>query len=467
MDKKTALSKKDSIVFRSVSFWIMCFLTLISIAAAIKNDIFRDSYICTVVITNIVCLIFLTVLAGVLLSKKEEPAGPMRYFTLFLLNIHISAFFSTLTYGIYGIPGCAHRITILGTINYFFMISIFLTLWLYQKQFLEETLMTRIVTVLIASTIIVYAAALMINLYRPIMFQITEEGTLAHNGADYISICTDFFCLLFLSIATFSSNLSANRKISFFCCIFTPVLFSALAMNQNISNWSILVWGMININVVLPLFLIFFGLHDELENDILRHEKEQARLQLSAMISQMQPHFLYNSLAVIEALCEEDPKLAAQATNEFSNYLRENLDFADRLTPIPFSEELKHIKTYVWLEKLRFPNKVNIEYDIKCTSFYVPALSVQPMVENAIKHGLCKSRAGGTVRICSYEAENSCMVTVSDDGVGFDSRKTVDDHERHLGIKNTRYRIREMVNGSLEIESAPGKGTTVTIMIPK
>ena len=222
-----------------------------------------------------------------------------------------------------------------------------------------------------------------------------------------------------------------------------------------------------NFNVVLPLFLIFFGLHDELENDILRHEKEQARLQLSAMISQMQPHFLYNSLAVIEALCEEDPKLAAQATNEFSNYLRENLDFADRLTPIPFSEELKHIKTYVWLEKLRFPNKVNIEYDIKCTSFSVPALSVQPMVENAIKHGICKSKTGGTVRIGSSETDLFYIVTVHDDGTGFDVRKTIDDGRQHLGIKNSRYRIREMTGGSLDIASAPGKGTTVTIMIPK
>ena len=238
-------------------------------------------------------------------------------------------------------------------------------------------------------------------------------------------------------------------------------------MNQDVLSWSIYLWGILSLIVVLPLCLIFFYTYDELENDVLKHEKELTRLRISAMISQMQPHFLSNSLAVIAALCEEDPKLAAEATNAFSDYLRENMDFADKSNPISFSEELNHIQTYVWLEKLRFPNKLNVEYEISCTAFPVPALSVQPMVENAIKHGICKSKAGGTVRISSFETSLFYCVTVTDDGTGFDVRKTIDDSKRHLGINNTRYRIREMMGGSLEIVSTPGEGTTVTIRIPK
>ena len=185
------------------------------------------------------------------------------------------------------------------------------------------------------------------------------------------------------------------------------------------------------------------------------------------MISQMQPHFLYNSLAVIAALCEEDPTLAAKATNVFADYLRENISFANKNVSISFSEELSHIKIYVWLEKLRFPNKLNIEYDIKCQEFPVPALSVQPMVENAIKHGICKTKEGGTVRISSFDTNEYYTVTVSDNGAGFDVSHASFDNREHLGIENTRYRIREMVGGSLDIVSAPGKGTTVTIRIPK
>jgi sensor histidine kinase YesM len=185
------------------------------------------------------------------------------------------------------------------------------------------------------------------------------------------------------------------------------------------------------------------------------------------MTSQMQPHFLYNSLAVIAALCEENPALAAKATNAFSDYLRENINFANKSDPISFSEELSHIKIYVWLEKLRFPNKLNVEYDIKYDAFPVPALSVQPMVENAIKHGICKTKEGGTVKICSYDTDQYYIVTVSDNGAGFDVSQTACDNRVHLGIENTRYRIREMVGGNLDIVSTAGEGTTVTIRIPK
>ncbi len=219
--------------------------------------------------------------------------------------------------------------------------------------------------------------------------------------------------------------------------------------------------------IILPICLLFFNANDELEKSALRHEKEQTELRVSAMISQMQPHFLYNSLAVIAALCEEDPKLAAKATNAFSDYLRENISFANKSRPISFSEELSHIKIYVWLEMLRFPNKLRVEYDIKCTDFPVPALSVQPMVENAIKHGICKTREGGTVRICSFDTDQYYTVTVSDDGAGFDVSQVFCDGSQHLGIENTRYRIREMVGGTLDIISTPGEGTIVTIKIAK
>lgn len=272
---------------------------------------------------------------------------------------------------------------------------------------------------------------------------------------------------MLLSIGTIFSKLNRNRIISFLICIFVPVLSIMLSYNHDVVDQNIYTWGIMLSTIVLPLCLVFINSYDELENDMVEREKEQSRLQVAVMISQMQPHFLYNCLASIGALCEEDPKLAAEATNAFSDYLRENMDFVDKRNPISFSEELNHIKTYVWLEKLRFPNKLNIEYEISCTAFLVPALSVQPMVENAIKHGICRKKSGGTVRICSFETDLHYVVTVSDDGTGFDVRQAIDDGRRHLGISNTRYRVREMVGGSLEIESTPGKGTVVTIQVPK
>lgn len=446
----------------SLVFAVMCLLSLYGIAVAIKSDTFRDGSVSLSQIASIICLVFLTLLSGYLIVKNET-AGVMRYFMLFLLNVYIAVFLNLLVGSVYGMPEYTQKLTIYTALSYFFSMSLFLTIWFYQRQFLEETVMTRVITVCILTAIAIYTAVIILNLFHPILFLITDEGIFSDTVMDYVSIAIDIACLVFLCIGTLFSSLSRIRKLSFICCIFSPVLFSVLSLN----DLSITVYGILVVAVMMPVCLIFYNTNDELEKDVLRHEKEETELRVSAMISQMQPHFLYNSLAVIAALCEEDPALAAKATNTFSDYLRENINFANKSSPIPFTEELSHIKVYVWLEKLRFPKKLNIEYDIGCDTFLLPALSVQPMVENAIKHGICKTREGGTVRISSFDEDQYYTVTISDNGSGFDVSQPVCDGRQHLGIENTRYRIREMVGGSLDIESAPGKGTTVTIKIPK
>ena len=375
--------------------------------------------------------------------------------------------FFTIVNILYGLPDYAGEIKIYSTAGYFTSATLFLTLWLYQNQFLDQTVLTRTITVLISTSCLFYTAAVLFNLYRPILFLITNEGVYSDSVIDYVSAVLDFFLLTLLCVAAFFSKLSINRKLSFLCCIFAPTLFTVLSLNLNNMNPDIYVFGAMTATIILPMCLIFYNTNDELEKDAIRREKEQMQLQVSVMISQMQPHFLYNSLAVIAALCEEDSKLAAQAANAFADYLRENIGFANKSNPISILEELEHVKTYVWLEQLRFPNKLNIEYDIQCDSFQVPALSVQPMVENAIKHGICKTRDGGTVRIRTFETDRYYRIVVSDDGTGFDVSQTIDDGRQHLGIENTRHRVREMVGGSLDIESMPGRGTTVTITIPK
>ncbi len=464
-EMKMRLIKIDNKTIYSLVSGVMCLLTIFAITVSVKNDIFRDSmYMARIV--DLISLFFLTFLSGYL-CFKDSRIGVMGYFTLFLFNLFIAVFFSALTGSVYGMPEHSRFIAVLTGINYFFSMTFFLTLWLYQKRFLEETAVTRMVTVLISVGVIIYFAAILVNIFRPVLFLVTDGGIYSDDIEDYISIILDLFCLISLSAATLFSKLSRTRKLSFICCIFSPVLFSMLSLNMDILSRYVSVWGLMTTVFMMPVCLLFFNANDELEKDNLRYEKEQVKLQVAAMISQMQPHFLYNSLAVIEALCEEDPGLAARAIGEFSEYLRENIDFADKSEPVSFSEELNHIKTYIWLEKLRFSNKLNIEFDISCTSFPVPALSVQPIVENAIKHGVCKKKDGGTVRISSFETGEHYIVSVVDDGTGFDAAVHTDDGRKHLGIENTRYRIREMVGGSLTIESTPGKGTKVTIKIPK
>ena len=201
----------------------------------------------------------------------------------------------------------------------------------------------------------------------------------------------------------------------------------------------------------------------EAEKNIVEAELKESRI--SIMLSQIQPHFIYNTLGTIERMCLKDPEKAFDLVRNFSLYLRGNFSELDSVTPIRFAEELKHIEYYVNIEKVRFPD-MNIEYDVEATEFVLPALSVQPLVENAIKHGLMRLETGGTVVIRSYETPTHFCVEVKDDGVGFDPSLPIG-VKKHVGLRNIRGRLKAMVDGVLILESKPGTGTKAVIMIPK
>ena len=191
--------------------------------------------------------------------------------------------------------------------------------------------------------------------------------------------------------------------------------------------------------------------------------------QFQLMISQIQPHFIHNSLAAIQELCETDPKEAGKAISTFSKYLRGNMDSMKNRGAIPFSSELEHTRLYLELEKLRFEDALQITSDITCTDFQVPALSLQPITENAVKYGARgKKQEVGTVHISTREYDDRYEVVVTDNGPGFDPEAVKSDTGRsHIGINNVKNRLRMICGGSMIIESTPGEGTTVTMIIPK
>ena len=196
-----------------------------------------------------------------------------------------------------------------------------------------------------------------------------------------------------------------------------------------------------------------------------RLEAELKESRVAIMLSQIQPHFIYNTLGTIERMCLKDPHKANELVRNFSLYLRGNFSELDSVTPIRFAEELKHVEYYVNIEKVRFPD-MNIAYEIEATEFVLPALSVQPLVENAIMHGLMRLETGGTVVIRSYETPTHFCVEVKDDGVGFDRSLPIDE-KKHVGLRNIRGRLKAMVDGELILESKEGVGTKAVIMIPK
>lgn len=201
----------------------------------------------------------------------------------------------------------------------------------------------------------------------------------------------------------------------------------------------------------------------EIEKSVLDQKLQESRIAL--MISRIKPHFIYNTLGTIEQLCKTDSSVAAKLVRDFSLYLRGNFDELDRTAPINFLKEMNHVRHYLNIEQVRFPD-ISIKYELCSNEFMLPALSVQPLVENAIKHGLMGLEKGGTVIIRSYEDDDFYCVSVTDDGIGFDESKLVDG-AGHIGLKNIRDRLSAMCNGVLIIKSEIGKGTVALIKIPK
>ncbi|WP_455682080.1 sensor histidine kinase [Thomasclavelia sp.] len=222
------------------------------------------------------------------------------------------------------------------------------------------------------------------------------------------------------------------------------------------------------ISTTLSLWIIFIVIQVEQGKKLKEKELELTKMNISIMLSQIQPHFLYNTLNSIQVLCTDKPKQAKEALGDFSKFIRGNMDSLTSDKPIHFKQELEHVKNYLNLEKMRFGKMLNIIYDIHEDDFYLPALTIQPIVENAVKYGLSEIEQGGTIIISTKCEKNNIIIIVKDNGKGFNVEELMkNNNQTHIGLFNTKNRIREMVNGELIIESEKNVGTTIKIIIPK
>lgn len=201
-------------------------------------------------------------------------------------------------------------------------------------------------------------------------------------------------------------------------------------------------------------------------NNLLEKKMKMTEAQL--LLSQIKPHFIYNVLANIKSLIYSDPIRAETVIVAFTKFLRIQLDAVGRDEMASFAEILKFISYYLEIEASRFPGKFHVLYDIQYEDFVLPHFSIQPLVENAIKHGICKREGIGHITIRSYLKENEIVVEVEDDGVGFSKGEyPVKGGKKQVGLENVKARISYLSHGSLRIVSTPGKGTVASIIIPK
>ena len=220
--------------------------------------------------------------------------------------------------------------------------------------------------------------------------------------------------------------------------------------------------------IVLNIFIKGFGFVRSaiLKERLLRKQEQEIKdTRVQALISQIRPHFIYNTLTSVYVLCREDPELAMQVIQDFTTYLQHNFSAISATDPVSFTDELSHTKAYVAVEALRYGDKLSVEYILDYTAFRLPPLTLQPLVENAIKHGLGAGVGPEHITIHTWTEAGKALITVEDNGPGFDTDAA--DSEVRVGLKNVEERLELMCGGTLDVRSSIGKGTLVTITIPQ
>ena len=291
----------------------------------------------------------------------------------------------------------------------------------------------------------------------------SDKNTFVRTNLGYTVhvICAYYLVLLVVTSIIDTNRHHTGRQINFiiFGGAITAVTAQVLSMVLDLkySNTSdVYVIGAI-------LYYTYLG-HDKSKKEAVAQAKMMQEKTTALMLSQIQPHFIYNTLATIQVLCELDPEKASQTIDDFSTYLRMNTDALSKTGPVTLEEEIRHTKAYAKIEMIRFDN-VRVEFDIKDNDFKLPVLTVEPLVENAIKYG-ARERDEGIVTVSTYKEGNYHVLVIKDNGLGFDVNKVKTDGKQHVGVNNVKTRIIKMMNGTFTVESVIGEGTTVTIMIP-
>lgn len=294
----------------------------------------------------------------------------------------------------------------------------------------------------------------------------------------YLSLTHDIAKVLLCSyiLPIFASTIFSNQKL-------TRRIFLMSVVAVLLSGINLYVVGELDSKMVMEIFvacfmflcsyllarvLIRYG-HDNIATLMSSHE-EAMNNELAFLQAQIKPHFIYNAINTIVSFCYTDSEKAAKLLVNFSKHLRFIFDIDHKLMGVPLQREIDMVKAYVEIEKARFGELINVVYDIKAEflSIEIPSFCIQPLVENAIKHGLCKKGTGGTVLISVKKDDGVFIIRVSDTGIGMSAEKlyklrTIESANEGVGYFNVSRRIKSWRNAQIDIQSTEGEGTAVTI----
>ena len=305
---------------------------------------------------------------------------------------------------------------------------------------------------------LVYVAMLVFTQFGTEIYTVTPENVYQRGPMYFVLLVPPaaMMALNCLCLLHRRNRLSRRQRLAFAIYLLVPL---ACMLVQMVSYGLLMIVIGTSVSVMIMFIFILLDQAERAE----KQRQQNAVQQASITVLQMRPHFIYNTLMSIYYLCRQDADKAQQVILDFSSYLRQNFTAIAKEDTIPFSEELEHTRAYLAVEQARFQDRLLVEFETDYTAFRLPPLTLQPIVENAVKHGLDPELEPLFISVCSRRRDGYAEVVVDDSGPGF---SPTDDDEPHIALANISQRLKMMCGGELAISTRDCGGTVVTIRIP-
>jgi hypothetical protein len=305
----------------------------------------------------------------------------------------------------------------------------------------------------------IFLILLILNLFNHRFYFVASNKQPGY-GPWYPLMMSSLVLIMVLNLISLVRRRTRLPKQAFFSCL-AGILPMTITM---CIHMFVPVFQLFGIGIAICALSMFGIILSYQVEQYMLHQREIANQRASIMVLQMRPHFIYNTMMSIYYLCDLDSKKAQQVTLDFTSYLRKNFTAIASQETIPFSEELEHTRAYLAVEQAQFEENLFVDFDTPHTRFFLPPLTLQPIVENAVKHGMDPDSDPLRISIRTLESDSGSVIIVENNGLNFSPEEN---NEPHIALANIRERLETMCRGKMSILPRAGGGTSVRIWIPE